>query len=189
MEHNMGRWHGYSQQASVMSNTCSNTISAIVSQVGVRLKFVTIVHTGNTGNTAKMLLCKRKMIVSTSWQMHYNKEFHLPPHIYLYSYYKCFTKDLSNRLCMGSWLGSAHSSGSASTAKMSKSGTNSPNMQFRGSWVGSQLNSSKYLRSSCCLLCWHLTVWWLFWRSYFHRVHLPFILDTQPPEYQCCYTK
>ena len=38
--------------------------------------------------------------------------------------------DLSNRLCMGSWPDSAHSSGSESIAKTSKSGTNSPNMQF-----------------------------------------------------------
>ena len=30
-------------------------------------------------------------------------------------------------------------------------------------------NSSKYLRSSCCLLFWHLTVWWFFWRSSFQR--------------------
>ena len=88
--------------------------------------------------------------------MHYNKEFHLTPYNYLYNHYQCFTTDLSNRLCMGNWLGSAYSSGSASTAKMSKSGTNSLNMQFRRSWVGSQFNSSKYLRSSCCLLFWHL---------------------------------
>ena len=31
---------------------------------------------------------------------------------------------------MGSWPDSAHSSGSESIAKMSKSGTNSPNAQF-----------------------------------------------------------
>ena len=39
--------------------------------------------------------------------------------------------DLSDRLCMGSWIGSAHSSASANTAKTSKSGTNGPKMQFR----------------------------------------------------------
>ena len=38
--------------------------------------------------------------------------------------------DLSNRLCMGSWPDSAHSSGSESIAKTSKGGTDSPNMQF-----------------------------------------------------------
>ena len=91
--------------------------------------------------------------------MHYNKEFHLTSYIYLYNHYKGFITDLSNRLCMVSWLGSAHSSGSATTTKTSKSGTNNLDMQFRRSWVGSQFNSSKYLRSSCCLLFWHLTVW------------------------------
>ena len=39
--------------------------------------------------------------------------------------------DLSKRLCMGSWPDSAHSSEPESVAKMSKSGTNSPNVQFR----------------------------------------------------------
>ena len=37
---------------------------------------------------------------------------------------QCFITDLSNRLCVGSWLSSAHSSGSANIAKTSKSGTN-----------------------------------------------------------------
>ena len=36
------------QQTSVMSNTGSNTISAIVSQMGGGLMIVSIVHTGNT---------------------------------------------------------------------------------------------------------------------------------------------
>ena len=95
---------------------------------------------------------------------------------------------LSNRLCMGSWPCSSHSSGSADTAKTSKRGTNSPNMQFKRSWVGSHFSFSKYLRSSCCLLFWHLTVWWFFWRSYFHRACLPFILNKKSMGFMqsCC---
>ena len=38
------------QQSSITLDTCSNTISAIVSQVGGGLQFVAITYTGNTGN-------------------------------------------------------------------------------------------------------------------------------------------
>ena len=44
------------QQSSITLDTCSNTISAIVSQVGGGLQFIAITYTGNTGNTAKLLM-------------------------------------------------------------------------------------------------------------------------------------
>ena len=56
-----------------------------------------------------------------------------------------------------------------------QSSSNRPKECFGRSWEGSQDNSSQYLRSSCCLLVWHLTVWWFFWRSYFHRGVPPYI--------------
>ena len=53
-------------------------------------------------------------------------------------------------------------------------GSNQPKKCFGRSWEGSQDNSSQYLRSSCCLLVWHLTVWWFLWKSYFHRGMPPY---------------
>ena len=44
------------QQSSIMLNTRSNTISAIVSQVRGGLQFVAITYTGNSGNTVKLLM-------------------------------------------------------------------------------------------------------------------------------------
>ena len=44
------------QQSSIMLDTHSNTISAIVSQVGGGLQFVTTTYIGNTGNTVKLLM-------------------------------------------------------------------------------------------------------------------------------------
>ena len=103
-------------------------------------------------------LCKTRTFISTSYQMHYFKALIVAPYIYLHSSYRLLRYKYSVTGCGGSQTNS-------SCSKCLKVALNSLIVWL---WAGSLCSSSRYLRSSCCLLLWYLTVWWLFWRSYFH---------------------
>ena len=59
---------------------------------------------------------------------------------------------------MGSWPDSAHSSESESVAKHLKVAQIAQTCNLADSEWGVSATPPKYLRSSCCLLFWHLTV-------------------------------
>ena len=59
---------------------------------------------------------------------------------------------------MGSWPESAHSSESESVAKTSKVAQIVQTCNLEDPEWGVSSTPPKYLRSSCCLLFWHLTV-------------------------------